>query len=59
MITSEKPRQQLLQNVCGSDPLKWQQALESARKALVARCQLWDGVKQAILIQRTTVQEYS
>lgn len=36
--------QQLLQNVCGNDPVKWEQALTSARRALLARLQLWDGV---------------
>lgn len=49
--------QQLLQNVCGDDPLKWQQALESARKALIARCRLWDDVTQSILVQRTASQK--
>lgn len=48
--------QQLLKNVCGDDPLKWQQALESARRALVARLRLWDDVTQSILVQGVAAQ---
>ncbi len=40
--------QKLLQNVCGTDPEKWKQALKSAQKALIARYQLWDGTLEAI-----------
>lgn len=40
--------QKLLKNLCGRDPLKWEQALHSAHRALKARYSLWDGVVQAI-----------
>ncbi|HEY9638467.1 MAG TPA: DUF3050 domain-containing protein [Coleofasciculaceae cyanobacterium] len=36
--------QQLLKNLCGNDPLKWEQALHSALNALKARQSLWNGV---------------
>lgn len=50
--------QQLLQNVCGDDPLKWQQALESARRALISRLHLWDDVTQSIFMQEAASQMY-
>ncbi|MBH8576070.1 DUF3050 domain-containing protein [Nostocaceae cyanobacterium CENA369] len=40
--------QKLLKNLCGDDPLKWEQALHSAHNALKVRCSLWDGVAQSI-----------
>lgn len=36
--------QKLLKNLCGNEPLKWEQALQSAFNALKARQSLWDGV---------------
>lgn len=36
--------QKLLKNLCGDDPLKWEQALHSAHNALKARQSLWNGV---------------
>lgn len=50
--------QQLLQNVCGDDPLKWQQAFESSHRALIARCHLWDHVEKSILVRGNTAQKY-
>lgn len=44
--------QQLLKNLCGNDPLKWEQALHSADSALKVRYSLWDGVAQLIQINR-------
>lgn len=40
--------QKLLQNVCGTDPRKWQQALKSAQRSLMARHRLWDGAIEAM-----------
>ena len=40
--------QKLLKNLCGDDPLKWEQALNSAHNALKVRYSLWDGVAQSI-----------
>lgn len=34
----------MLGSLCGSDPLKWAEALETAREALVFRKRLWDGI---------------
>lgn len=42
----------LLKNLCGRDPLKWEQALNSADIALRARHSLWDGVVQSIQANR-------
>jgi hypothetical protein len=39
----------LMQCLCGSDPIKWAEASKVARKALQARCMLWDGVLAAII----------
>lgn len=36
--------QKLLENLCGNDPLKWEQALHAAQNALKARQSLWNGV---------------
>lgn len=38
----------LLKNLCGNDPLKWEQALHSAHMALKVRHSMWDGVAQSI-----------
>ena len=44
--------QKLLKNLCGNDPLKWEQALDSAHSALQVRYSLWDGVAQSIQVNR-------
>lgn len=38
---------QMLNEICGKDPEKWDQAFESAREALVGRKILWDGALAA------------
>ena len=38
----------LLENLCGSDPLKWDDAAAAASVALVARKGLWDGVLSSL-----------
>lgn len=39
----------LMQCLCGSDPTKWAESSIVARKALQARCHLWDGVLASII----------
>lgn len=39
---------QLLFNVCGSDSGRWAEATEAARRALKARCSLWDGIVASV-----------
>jgi len=38
----------LLSDLCGTDPMRWQRATDAARRALIARRHLWDGVMHAI-----------
>ncbi len=47
--------QKLLKNLCGNDPLKWEQALHSAHSALQVRYSLWDGVAQSIQVNRKNI----
>jgi Protein of unknown function (DUF3050) len=42
----------LLKNLCGKDPLKWEQAFNSACDALKYRHFLWNGVAQSIQTRR-------
>ncbi|RSK35959.1 DUF3050 domain-containing protein [Hymenobacter metallilatus] len=37
--------QQMVRDLCGSDPLRWQQAQETATRCMQARVALWDGIK--------------
>lgn len=39
---------QLVANLCGDDPRKWQAAAEAARTTLMDRKDLWDGISRAI-----------
>ncbi len=43
----------MIQELCGDDAVKWQEAGEAAEKALTARLKLWDGIADAILQSRT------
>ena len=43
----------MIQELCGDDAAKWQEAGEAAEKALVARLRLWDGIANAIALNRT------
>lgn len=38
----------MLADLCGDDPLKWQEAAAAARQAIQARLKLWDGVVAAL-----------
>ncbi|NEO91451.1 MAG: DUF3050 domain-containing protein [Moorea sp. SIO3G5] len=42
----------LLKNLCGDDPVKWEQAFNSAENALKARYALWDGVAELIQLNK-------
>ena len=37
----------IVSSLCGDDPVRWEEATESAIDALRARCRLWDGVLAA------------
>jgi hypothetical protein len=43
----------MIQELCGEDAVKWQEAGEAAEKALVARLRLWDGIADSIAQSRT------
>ncbi|MEY3741875.1 MAG: hypothetical protein RL371_777, partial [Bacteroidota bacterium] len=36
---------QMMQEICGSDAIKWQEATEVSIQALEKRYSLWDGVQ--------------
>jgi len=40
--------ERLLAELCGDDAAAWEQAAETAHRALELRLQLWDAVLQAI-----------
>ena len=40
--------QKLLAHVCADDPVKQDQAIQTAKKSLLARIELWDGVLAAV-----------
>lgn len=39
---------QMVADLCGDDPLRWDEAAEAAERALRARSRLWDGIVAAI-----------
>ncbi|MDA7768158.1 DUF3050 domain-containing protein [bacterium] len=39
---------QMIEELCGEDATKWQEAKEVAKICLVARIKLWDGIEQSI-----------
>lgn len=39
----------LLRELCGDDPVRWEEATEAARQALQARLALWDGVLELLV----------
>jgi hypothetical protein len=43
---------QMLLELCGDDSLKWREAQETARAALLARIELWDGVIEQVAVPR-------
>lgn len=47
----------MLEMLCGSDPVKWREATDSAQTALRARIKLWDGVWRDIAKDATLAVE--
>ncbi len=47
--------QQLLINLCGNDPQKWEEAQRVTEQALRSRYALWDGIEQAIYEAKSNV----
>lgn len=39
---------QMVRDLCGTDPLRWQQATEVAAQGMAARVALWDGIGAAL-----------
>ena len=39
----------MIKNLCGSDPLKWEEAISASRSALQKRISLWDGINLEII----------
>ena len=40
--------QQMVHDLCGTDPQRWQQATETAAQGMAARVALWDGIAAAL-----------
>jgi hypothetical protein len=43
---------QMIDDLCGDDPIKWQEASAAAEQALYARLALWDCIADAVLASR-------
>ena len=39
----------MVKNLCGSDPLKWEEAISASKSALQKRISLWDGINLQII----------
>ena len=46
---------QMLSNLCGNDPVKWQEAEDAAVQAVEARIALWDGIHNMLRHQPASV----
>lgn len=44
----------MIMELCGNDPNKWDEVLEVSQRALERRIQLWDGITDGILSERTS-----
>ncbi|TLF46363.1 DUF3050 domain-containing protein [Maribacter aurantiacus] len=44
----------MIMELCGNDPHKWDEVLEVSQRALERRIQLWDGITDGILSERTS-----
>ncbi|MCC3158884.1 DUF3050 domain-containing protein [Hymenobacter sp. 15J16-1T3B] len=42
--------QQMVRELCGEDEQQWQQAAEVAARCMRARVQLWDGIREALVV---------
>lgn len=40
---------QVVRDLCGPDPQRWQQATDVAAQGMVARVRLWDGIQAALV----------
>ena len=40
--------QQMVRDLCGTDPARWQQAAEAAQQGMAARVAFWDGIQAAL-----------
>ena len=38
----------MIKNLCGKDPLKWEEAISASKSALQMRINLWDGINLQI-----------
>ena len=39
---------EMIKNLCGSDPVKWNEAIDASQEALQKRIALWDGINNLI-----------
>jgi pyrroloquinoline quinone (PQQ) biosynthesis protein C len=46
--------QQMVRDLCGTDPARWQQATEIARQGMAARVALWNGIQAALAQEPAT-----
>ena len=46
---------QMVASLCGTDPLRWEEAREAAVRALEQRLTLWDGITAAVGVARGSV----
>ena len=47
--------QQMVRDLCGHDPMRWQQATEVAAQGMAARIALWDGIAAALAAEPAAV----
>ena len=45
---------EMIDQLCGDDPMKWQEAEKAARITIESRIRLWDGALKAIQARRST-----
>jgi hypothetical protein len=45
---------QMVRDLCGTDPQRWQQAAEVAQQGMAARVALWDGIQAALAKEPAT-----
>lgn len=45
---------EMIKNLCGTDPIKWDEAITAAQEALQRRIALWDGINHQIIQKEKT-----
>ena len=45
----------MIKNLCGTDPMKWEEAISASKIALERRIALWDGINQQIKQKQKTL----